>query len=117
MSDKALPSLRATDPANRPVVDVFDHAYRLGAVTRTVNKALHKHETKIRELMGDPDEDGDRIVSEIASILDALLTPEGNNTTPAKKLVLEKWKTDALDVQALRQFSNDLQEQAATRPT
>jgi hypothetical protein len=118
VSDK-LPSLKAVDPASRPVLDVFDLAYRLQAVTRSVQKELHKAQTRMDELMKDPDEDGDGIVEQAAVILDALLKPEGNNTTPAKKLVIEKWKADELDVSALHGFSNDLQEQAAkaSRPT
>jgi hypothetical protein len=117
VSDKPLPSLRAADPANRPVVDVFDHQYRLNSITRTVNRALHKADVRLRELVVDDGEDGDRLVEQIANMLDALLTP--TDSGPAvKKVVMEKWKTDALDVQALRQFSDDLQEQAAqTRPT
>jgi hypothetical protein len=118
MSD-SLPSLRAVDPSTRPILDVFDLAYRLGPVTRSVQKELHKAQTEIERLMDDPEEDGDKIVAQIASILDALLKPEGNNTIPAKKLVVDKWKADELDVAALQQFSRDLQEQAAnaSRPT
>jgi hypothetical protein len=114
-----LPSLRAIDPDKRPVLDVFDHAYRLQGVTRSVQKELHKAETKMQELMRDPEEDGDGIVEQAALILDALLKPEGNNRVPAKKMVMDKWKADELDVSALRAFSDALQEQAAkaSRPT
>jgi hypothetical protein len=114
-----LPSLKAVDPASRPVLDVFDHAYRLQAVTRSVQKILHQAQVRMDELMRDPEEDGDGIVEQAAIILDALLKPEGNNKTTAKKLVMDKWKADELDVASLHGFSTDLQEQAAkaSRPT
>jgi hypothetical protein len=101
------------------VLDVFDLAYRLSPVTRSVQKALHTAQTEIERLMDDPEEDGDKIVGQIAVILDSLLKPEGNNTLPAKKLIVDKWKADELDVAALQHFSRELQEQAAnaSRPT
>lgn len=103
---------------DRPIVDVFDRAYRLRAITRSVEKGLSKAGREIDALMKEDDADGDQLVSLLADVLDAMLEPEGTNRTKAKTVVMEKWKADDLSLDGLRRFADELQERAvAARPT
>jgi hypothetical protein len=111
-------SLGGVNRDDRPIVDVFERAYRLRAVTRSVEKHLAAAGKKIDALMKDDDADGDSLVTVLADVLDAMLEPEGNNRVRAKTVVMEKWKADDLSLDGLRRFADDLQEQAVTaRPT
>ena len=119
MSEALKPlSLGGVDRDDRPVVDVFDHAFRLRAITRSVQRSLDDVDKQMRTLMSDDDADADSLVTILAGALDALLEPEGENRTKAKTLVLAKWKSDDLSLDGLRRFADDLQERAvAARPT
>jgi hypothetical protein len=119
MSEAIKPlSLGGVDRDDRPIVDVFERAYRLKSITRTVQRSLDKVDKDMRALMADDDADGDQLVGLLADAIDGLLEPEGNNRIPAKKVVLEKWKADELSLDGLRRFADDLQERAvAARPT
>jgi hypothetical protein len=118
MSEAEKPlSLGAVDPASRPVVDVFGKAYRLKAVTRSVQKALDKVEKDIRAFYADDDADGEKFAVLVASALDELLDPDGDNRTRAKTLIVEKWKADELPIDELRRFFDGVQERAVARPT
>jgi len=101
----------------RPIVDVFERAYRLKAVTRSVQKALDKVQKDIEAFYADDDADGEKFAPLVAAAIDELLEPEGNNRTRAKTLILEKWKADELQIDELRRFFDDLQERAVARPT
>jgi hypothetical protein len=110
--------LGGVDRDAREVVQVFDLAYRLNNITRSVEKKLTECDKKIREVIGDDDADGDKLVPVLAEALDAMLDPEGNNKRRAKTVVMEKWKADELSIDGLRRFADDLQERAvAARPT
>jgi hypothetical protein len=115
-ADKPL-SLGAINPADRPLIDVFERAYRLKPVTRSVQKALDKVQKQIDEFYLADDADGEQFAALVATALDELLAPEGNNRTRAKTLILEKWKADELAIDELRRFFDDVQERAVARPT
>ena len=110
-------SLGGVNRDARPIVDVFDRAYRLKAVTRSVQKALDKVQKDIEAFYADDDADGEKFAALVAAAIDELLEPEGNNRTRAKTLILEKWKADELQIDELRRFFDDLQERAVARPT
>lgn len=101
----------------RPIVDVFEHAYRLRAVTRSVQKALDKVDADIQAFYKNDVADGEEFTGLLAAAIDELLEPEGNNRTRAKTLILQKWKADDLQIDELRRFFDDLQERAVARPT
>ena len=66
--------------------------------------------------MNGDDADGDALVGVLGGALDALLAPEGNNDRPVGDVVVEKWQSDELSLDALRRFADDLQEQAVEAP-
>ena len=120
MSKQAAKPLKLgpVEPDQRPVVDVFGLAYRLRALTRSVQSALDKVDKELRTSMNGDDADGDTLVGVLGGALEALLAPEGNNDRPVGELVVEKWEADELSLDALRRFADDLQEQAIeARPT
>jgi hypothetical protein len=118
MAAKKPLKLGPVEPEARPVVDVFGLAYRIRALTRSVQHALDKVDKEMRVIMKDDDADGDALVRILGGALDALLAPEGNNARQVGEVVSEKWESDELSIDALRVFVDDLQEQAVeARPT
>jgi hypothetical protein len=117
MSEAKPLSLGGVNRDSRPIVDVFERAYRLKAVTRSVQKALDKVEKDLQVFYADDDADGEKFAVLVATACDELLEPEGNNRTKARTLILEKWKADELQIDELRRFFDDLQERAVARPT
>lgn len=95
-------------------VELGDHSYRVLAITRSVQKKLEKAQPALEHL--GQEEDSDKAVTVMADAIDALLEPE-NQAPPAKKVLVDAWKSDTLGVTQLGLLFERVQEAATSRPT
>lgn len=95
-------------------VEMFEHAYTVLRITRSVQKKLEKVQPALDAAK--EEEDSDKVVSVLADAIDALLTP-GDGAPAAKKLLVDCWKTDKLDLAQLNALFDGVQEAAVARPT
>ena len=102
--------------AERPEADsieLFDHKFTVKRVTRSVQKALEAVDKKLKAL--DENTDGDKLVNVMAEGLDAMLESNGGGV-PAKKLLVDLWKSDDLSLDQINQLYEGVQESATKRP-
>lgn len=104
--------------APEPVkVDLFDKAFTLRRVTRSVQLGLEKVQAELDRLGRDGEVTGDNLVATFGEGLDVLLKPD-QHRTPAKKIIVAQWESDELDLDQITAFFYKLQEDAAAnRPS
>ncbi len=96
-------------------VEIFEHTYELKQITRTVQAKLEVAQAKLEA----SSDDGDSIVANMAETLAILLSPNGSDAPPVKKVLVDAWKADKLSLAQINGLFTSLQEDAATaaRPT
>ena len=95
-------------------VEMFEHTYTVLPITRSVQKKLEKVQPALSAL-GD-EEDSDKAVAVLADAIDVLLAP-GNGAPPAKKLLVDAWKADNLNLTQIHALFDGVQEASVVRPT
>jgi hypothetical protein len=100
--------------AEATTLDMFGHTYRVLAITRSVQKKLEKAQPLLDTL--EDEDDGDKVVTSLADVIDALLAPE-DEAPAAKKVLLDAWKADQLGLSVVGALFEKVQEAAVARPT
>lgn len=101
----------APEPAE---VYLFEHKYLLRKFTRSVQRGIEKVEGKLN----DPElDDSDKVVAILGEGLSVMLMNNGTESPDPKKVIVDSWKADKLDLIQLRQLYDGLQEAAMERPT
>jgi hypothetical protein len=111
--------LGGDDNAPEPVeVYIFEHKYHLRRITRSVQKNLEKVDKALAAAAkGEDGDDSDKIVAIMGDGLAALLQSNGTNAPNPKKVIVDSWKADELDLTQLSDLYDGLQEAATDRPT
>ena len=95
-------------------IELFEHTYRVNAITRSVQKRIEKVQPLLNGMADE--EDSDKVIALMADGMDPLLEPQGD-APPAKKVLVEAWKTDRLSLDVLNVLFDKVQEAAVARPT
>lgn len=95
-------------------LDMFGYTYEVLTLTRSVQKKLEKIQPLLDTL--EDEEDADKVVATMVDSIDALLDPQ-ENAPAAKKILVEAWKADKLDLGVVRRMFDRVQEAAVARPT
>jgi hypothetical protein len=98
----------------RSTVDMFDHAYTVKPITRSVQKKLEALNGALQGLA--EEEDSDKVVDVLADGLSVLLEPVDGAPAP-KGVIVKQWKADALSLAQLHGLFEGVQEAAVERPT
>jgi hypothetical protein len=110
-----LAKITLADLTGEPTtIDMFDHSYRVLAVTRSVQKKLEKVQSLLDGL--EDEDDADKVVAAMADSIDTLLQGE-EGSPPAKKVIVDAWKNDTLSLPLLRALFDSVQEASVARPT
>lgn len=98
----------------RSTVEMFEHAYTVRPITRSVQKKLEALNGSLQALK--EEEDSDKVVETLADGLDALLEPADGAPAP-KKVIVAQWKADTLSLAQLHGLFEGVQQAAVARPT
>lgn len=101
-------SLGAPDDGDVVEVDLFGVEFTLKPITRTVQKVLEKVDAAIEAA-----QNGDEVLNAVADGLGVMLAPANGNRSGAKKLLLDKWKSDELSLNQVTRLFSDLTEASA----
>jgi hypothetical protein len=110
-----MPKITLADLTSEPTtVELFGHAYRVNAITRSVQKRLEKIQPLIDNLQDE--DDSDKSIATLADALAELLEPEEDAPSP-KKTITDAWKADKLNLGQINALFERVQEAAVARPT
>jgi hypothetical protein len=99
-------------------VYLFEHKYLLRRHTRSVEMKLDKANKKLNEaLRAESDPGGDKVITAFGEGLAVLLMNNGTESPDPKKVIIDSWKADKLDLQQIGDLYDELQEVQAERPT
>lgn len=96
--------------------DIYDLAYAVKRLTRSVQMALDKVDESLVPLLSGDGSDSDKIVALMAEGISAMLAPVGHQKT-AKTWLVELWKKDTLSLDEVHRLYSGIQDSAAARPT
>lgn len=96
--------------------DIYDLAYSVRRLTRSVQIALDKVDEKLVPMLNGEDSDSDKIVALMAEAIGSLLVPVGHEKS-AKTWLVDLWKKDTLSVDEVHRLYTGIQDSAAARPT